>query len=83
MATRQRFFCECVGCNNRADRNVGGRSVCDQCYLRDDHLYFPWPKRKSFWERHPNIRAALYILLFAYIIGGAISFAIVMWPKVD
>jgi hypothetical protein len=35
------ILCQCIGCSNPADRNVGGRMVCNPCYLKEGHLYFP------------------------------------------
>jgi len=64
--------CECDGCLREGNRDVAGRLVCDECYLRNGHLIFPWPEKQSFLEQHPRLRNALYVLLFAYIIGGAI-----------
>lgn len=34
--------------------------------------YDPELEPKRFLERHPRLRTSLYVLLFAYIIGGAI-----------
>lgn len=36
--------CQCLGCLRAADRNVGGRFVCNPCYLKQGHLYFPHKK---------------------------------------
>lgn len=71
-----KHICEAFLCDKPAHRYVGGRYVCDECYLTPDHIYFK--HRATFFERHPRIAVALYILLFAYIIGGAVAFAVAM-----
>lgn len=48
--------CQCIGCSRPAHRNVGGRMVCDPCYLKDGHLFFS-PK-KPF----PTLRVLMTII---------------------
>lgn len=76
-------ICECVGCTRFASRNVAGRLVCNECYNRNGHLFFPWPKPKSLFERHPRLRDALYVLLLLYILGGLAVFMVATFPKVS
>ena len=68
--------CEAMFCDRDAIRDVAGRHVCDECYLADENIYFRG--RQSFWDRHPRLRNAAFVLLMLYIAGGAICFTIAM-----
>jgi hypothetical protein len=77
--------CEAVGCNRRADRNMAGRYICDECYLANKPIFFGWPEpsmRRSFWETHPRVAAIVMFIFITYIIGGAAAGLWAMWPHV-
>lgn len=73
--------CQVDGCHRDGIRgnenNVGGKFVCDYCYARSDHLFFP--ASKSWWDRHPRIRWLVVIAYAVFAVGGTICFWIAMW----
>lgn len=70
--------CQCLGCSRvgvRGNENVvGGKIVCDYCYLKSDNLLL-W---SSWWDRHPRLRWPVLVATMLYIAGGAICFTIAM-----
>lgn len=55
-------------------RSVGGKFICDDCYLLNDNLFL-W---SSWWDRHPVASNLIVSIATLYIAGGAICFTIAM-----
>lgn len=73
------MICECVGCKNFATCEIAGRWVCYECNNGNGPLFFGWPRRVSFQEKHPTAHALIWTVILLYVAGGMISFTVAMW----